>query len=59
MEDRAVSAGFAISLTCLVFASCWACHQIGYQLGYKKGEGDVLKAFADYVEAQRRGKLFK
>ncbi len=52
---QVIAAGSGIMLAVLTLGSCWAC----YALGYKKGERDVLKAFADYVEAQRNEKLFK
>jgi hypothetical protein len=55
MGGHEMSVEFAIILALITLGSCCAC----YAIGYKKGEHDVLKAFAKYVDAQRNEKFFK
>ena len=45
-----MSAGFALGMTILVFASMWACYTIGFRNGYIQSCEDSLRRMRDIAD---------
>jgi hypothetical protein len=49
MEDRPMSAEFAIALAVIAFGSMWAC----WKLGFEAGQNDILDKYQEYYRKRR------